>query len=532
MSGPAAWLVKGSDELLRERALDALVVELIGDDDRSLALEEIAVPGRASDYMQLHFGTSQPLTNVKFLQGGTGNLSYQPTLNPDTTYLWQATCGSVDGGATSGPVWSFRTVGRPSVPHSPAPGDGASGVDVNPTLSWAAPGATSSSPVVDFVPGFETGVTSTGGVWKAVLQYGTCYTWRVNASNAQGSTTGPDWRMCTKAAPPNLVLEDRFAPPFGSSSLSDRRPMFSRALPQYWASAGDGESPRVRTDASLGVPTATGGAGDSMAIVNPGLADHQAHTVTARVRLGAGAARAGVLFRYRDKDNYWLVRPRGNLLEIVRRQSGNSEVVWDWPIPTPLKTTDHTLKVLLTGSLITATWDTIETSYSDPFLGSEPQAGLWWATLDKTDTFQSFEVSVPTAPLAPAAPQGPSPAAAALDITRTPTLTWSSPGSIRWDVALGTTASPPTVVSGLTSPSYSTSALAAGATYYWRVTGTGPGGTTAGPLWSFTTTGGMPGAPASPAPASDATAVPIGTALSWSAVGATSYDVAFGTTNP
>ena len=49
MSGPPAWLVKGSDELLRERALDALVDELLDDDDRSFALEEIAVPGRATD---------------------------------------------------------------------------------------------------------------------------------------------------------------------------------------------------------------------------------------------------------------------------------------------------------------------------------------------------------------------------------------------------------------------------------------------------------------------------------------------------
>jgi DNA polymerase-3 subunit delta len=49
VSGPPAWLVKGTDELLRERAVDALVAELLGDDDRSLAVEEIAVPGRASD---------------------------------------------------------------------------------------------------------------------------------------------------------------------------------------------------------------------------------------------------------------------------------------------------------------------------------------------------------------------------------------------------------------------------------------------------------------------------------------------------
>lgn len=49
MSGPPVWLVKGTDELLRERVLDELVTELLGEDDRSFALEEITVPGRASD---------------------------------------------------------------------------------------------------------------------------------------------------------------------------------------------------------------------------------------------------------------------------------------------------------------------------------------------------------------------------------------------------------------------------------------------------------------------------------------------------
>jgi DNA polymerase-3 subunit delta len=50
VSRPPAWLVKGTDELLRERVLDQLVAELLGGDDRSLALEEITVPpGRTSD---------------------------------------------------------------------------------------------------------------------------------------------------------------------------------------------------------------------------------------------------------------------------------------------------------------------------------------------------------------------------------------------------------------------------------------------------------------------------------------------------
>ena len=47
MSAPA-YLVKGSDPTLRDRVVDDLVAELLGADDRSLALEEITIPGRAS----------------------------------------------------------------------------------------------------------------------------------------------------------------------------------------------------------------------------------------------------------------------------------------------------------------------------------------------------------------------------------------------------------------------------------------------------------------------------------------------------
>ena len=44
-----AYLVKGNDPLLRDRVVDELVAELLGDDDRTLALEDHTVPGRAGD---------------------------------------------------------------------------------------------------------------------------------------------------------------------------------------------------------------------------------------------------------------------------------------------------------------------------------------------------------------------------------------------------------------------------------------------------------------------------------------------------
>ena len=46
MSAPA-YLVKGTEPSLRERVVDDLVIELLGTDDRSMALEEITIPGRA-----------------------------------------------------------------------------------------------------------------------------------------------------------------------------------------------------------------------------------------------------------------------------------------------------------------------------------------------------------------------------------------------------------------------------------------------------------------------------------------------------
>src|SRR5262249_11981073 len=47
LSAPV-YLLSGSDPVLRGEALERLVAELIGDDDRSLAVEEFAVPGRAA----------------------------------------------------------------------------------------------------------------------------------------------------------------------------------------------------------------------------------------------------------------------------------------------------------------------------------------------------------------------------------------------------------------------------------------------------------------------------------------------------
>src|SRR5207237_1163043 len=65
--------------------------------------------------------------------------------------------------------------------------------------------------------------------------------------------------------------------------------------------------------------------------------------------------------------------------------------------------------------------------------------------------------------------------------------------------------------------------------FYWQVYASNADGTTAGPVWSFVTDGAD--APVLVAP-DNASVTDLNPTLSWSAVGAESYDVFFGTVNP
>ena len=65
-------------------------------------------------------------------------------------------------------------------------------------------------------------------------------------------------------------------------------------------------------------------------------------------------------------------------------------------------------------------------------------------------------------------------------------LTWSATGATTYDVKLGTSNPPATVVaSNLTAASYQPT-LTAGTRYFWQVVARNSAGTTAGPVWSFT----------------------------------------------
>ena len=156
--------------------------------------------------------------------------------------------------------------------------------------------------------------------------------------------------------------------------------------------------------------------------------------------------------------------------------------------------------------------------------------------------YSAYEIQVfgdpPLTP--PASPSGPSPANSASGVLINTPLGWSAAsGATSYNVAFGTSNPPPSAATGLTATSFQPTVLAYSTTYYWRITAMNAAGSTAGPIWSFTTGAtpppppAPPMAPAGPSPASSGSAISINTALSWSAAnGATSYNVAFGASNP
>jgi endonuclease/exonuclease/phosphatase family metal-dependent hydrolase len=120
------------------------------------------------------------------------------------------------------------------------------------------------------------------------------------------------------------------------------------------------------------------------------------------------------------------------------------------------------------------------------------------ATDSRGDRTRSTPVSITvTAALdisPPAAPSLSMPSPGATGLSASVALNWAAAQyATHYDVALGTAAAPPAVSLNQTITSYQPpGALSYNTTYYWRVTAKNSGGSTPGPLWSFTTEAAPP----------------------------------------
>ena len=142
-----------------------------------------------TDSYDVYFGTPSNLPLV----GNVTSASYPLSgLSTNTTYYWKIVAKNSCGQSTTGPLWGFTTL--PSAPTLSSPSNGATGVPTNPALNWnASSGATSYRLQVSTSNAFSTtvfdqsGIVSTSQVVSGLLN-NTTYYWRVNASNAGGTS--------------------------------------------------------------------------------------------------------------------------------------------------------------------------------------------------------------------------------------------------------------------------------------------------------------------------------------------------------
>jgi hypothetical protein len=361
----------------------------------------------------------------------------------------------------------------PQPPTLLGPSNGATGVSLNPTLSWNASGFATSYDVYfggTHPPVLVANTTGTSYA-PATLVGGALYYWQIVAKNSAGSASSATWSFTTQAsALPAPVLT---SPANGATGVSLSPNLF-------W----NGSSGATAYDVYLGTSPSPPEAG-----------------ATASTAYTPGTLSAGTTY-------YWYVVATNN------SSTSSPSPTWSFttqvsapPAPVLTSPANGATGVSLAPTL---TWNASAgaTSY-DVYFGTAAPPPLatnttgtsygpgtlaggttyYWQVVAKnaSGSAGSATWSFTTQSSAPPAPVLSYPAAGATGVTVAPTLVWNpSAGAASYDVYFGAS-SPPPLAGNTTGTSYAVGTLSANATYYWQVVAKNAVASAASATWSFTT---------------------------------------------
>jgi len=484
----------------------------------------------------LYISTS-PTFTTSTLYSGSGTSTSISGLSQNTTYYWKVI--SYANGLNSGwsSVWSFTTIAPPTVPSSPNPTNGATGIATSPTLSWTS---TVSSGTISFdlylstSPTFTTSTLYSGsGTSTSVsgLSQNTTYYWKaISYANGLNSGWSSVWSFTT-ATPSPPTVPNNPNPANGATGVATS-PTLS------WTSTVS--SGTISFDLYLSTsPTFT----------------------TSTLYSGSGTS-TSVSVLSQNTTYYWKAISYAN-----GTNSGWSSV-WSFTTATPSPpsvpinpnptngatgvATSPTLSWTSTVSSGTISFDlyistsptfTTSTLYSGSGTSTSVSVLLqnttyYWKAIsyaNGTNSGWSSVWSFTTATLSPPTiPSNPNPANGATGLTISPTLSWTSTvssGTISFDLYISTspTFATSTLYSG-SGTSTSVSGLSQNTTYYWKAISYANGFNSGwSSVWSFTTATLLPPTvPINPNPANGATGITTSPTLSWTSTvssGTISFDL-------
>ena len=173
--------------------------------DVMLQVDPTWQPSTAADRQLVWMGTS-PTTLEAFTELVAMESSFNPgSLEAGTEYFWRVDQVNAWGSTASG-VWSFRTAesgaGGPLLATGPTPAHRSAGVALDAVLGWS-PGADCEFQSLWFGPLGAVQEVSAGLAADVAafdpgpLEAGRSYAWRVDGTNADGTTEGTVWLFDT-----------------------------------------------------------------------------------------------------------------------------------------------------------------------------------------------------------------------------------------------------------------------------------------------------------------------------------------------
>lgn len=171
--------------------------------------------GGDSDTYNVYVGETGDLTAVSAAQAGTTYTTTMAELetifgtDPIEQKIYWRIDSTNDDGTTTGDEWDFDP--RPAKASVPSPTNTATGTVLGLTATWTGSGI---ADTFDTYANVGTGlVIQSAGLESAtwtpaptIFDYITEYTWRVDSTNAFGTTTGDEWMFTTlRFDPPSII---------------------------------------------------------------------------------------------------------------------------------------------------------------------------------------------------------------------------------------------------------------------------------------------------------------------------------------